>query len=183
MGAVLLECCAYPGCFRQGTRPNGRRWAPLLKKVLLVTKTALDTPRAAGRSATRWFRLLFLGLLSELSACSDPEPPKEPVLSGVATDSVCPAGSTLTYESWASDFFASYCTRCHSKTREGDARNGAPDGYNWDDVNSVRAHQSQIDLMAAASVEVVNHEMPPSDPRPPTSERRKLGEWLACGAP
>lgn len=183
MGAVLLECCAYPGLFPARDAAYRPPAAPPLKKVFSVTKTALDVPRAAGSYSTRWFRLLFLGLSGGFAACSDPEPPKEPVLSGIATDSVCPAGSKLTYESWASDFFASYCTRCHSKTREGDARNGAPDGYNWDDVNSVRAHQSQIDLMAAASVEVVNHEMPPSDPRPPTSERQKLGEWLACGAP
>jgi len=121
--------------------------------------------------------------LSGFVACSDPEPAKEPVLSGVPTDSVCPAGSKLTYDSWGSTFFATYCTRCHSMTREGEQRNGAPDGYNWDDLNSVRAHQEQIDLMAAASIDVVNHEMPPSDPRPPTSERQKLGEWLACGAP
>jgi len=105
------------------------------------------------------------------------------VLSGVATDSVCPGSSTLTYESWASSFFASYCTRCHSKAKDETERNGAPIGYNWDDIDSIRTHRSQIDLMAAASEQVVNHEMPPSDPRPPTSERRKLGEWLACGAP
>ena len=29
----------------------------------------------------------------------------------------------------------------------------------------------------------VNTSMPPSDPRPPADERRKLSEWLSCGAP
>lgn len=127
--------------------------------------------------------LLLFGLFAGFAACSDPDPPPPPVLSGVPTDAVCPDGSKLTYESWASGFFASYCTRCHSKARDEGQRNGAPLGYNWDDINSVRAHKDEIDLMAAASVEVVNHEMPPSDPRPPTSERQKLGEWLACDAP
>jgi uncharacterized membrane protein len=133
--------------------------------------------------ATLVSRLLFLGIFGGFVGCSDPQPAPEPVLSGVATDSTCPAGSKLTYESWASDFFASYCTRCHSTTRDEDQRNGAPVGYNWDDLDSVRTHSMEIDRMAAASTDVVNHEMPPSDPRPPTSERQKLGAWLACGAP
>jgi hypothetical protein len=96
---------------------------------------------------------------------------------------VCPPSSTLTYEIWALDFFGRYCLRCHSETLGEGERSGAPLRYDWDDIDRVRDHRDEMDLMAAASEHVVNHAMPPSDPRPPTSERRKLGEWLACGAP
>jgi hypothetical protein len=161
-----------PGPFPGRCAANRPPADPPLKKVYLVANLA-----------TLVSRLLLAGLLGGFVACSDPEPEPPPVLSGVATGSVCPSESKLTYDSWASGFFASYCTRCHSTTRAADQRNGAPVGYNWDDIDSVRAHQAQIDLMAAASMDVVNHEMPPSDPRPATSERQKLGEWLACDAP
>jgi len=117
------------------------------------------------------------------AACSDADTPSSPVTSGVATGAVCPPSSSLTYENWGLDFFGRYCLRCHSMALGSGERNGAPSGYNWDDLNSVRAHASNIDLMAAASEHVVNHEMPPGEPVPVTSERRKLGEWLACGAP
>ena len=126
---------------------------------------------------------LVLGGLFWLAACSDAETPPAAVASGVETGSICPASSTLTYDNWGLDFFGRYCLRCHSVNKGDGERSGAPTGYNWDDIDSVRAHADDIDLMAAASEHVVNHEMPPSDPAPPTSERRKLGQWLACGAP
>jgi hypothetical protein len=81
------------------------------------------------------------------------------------------------WASYAQGFFASYCTRCHSSTLVGDARNGAPDGYNWDDQASVRAH---LDLIRSA-VGVANF-MPPSDPRPACDERRRIVAWIDAGA-
>jgi hypothetical protein len=41
----------------------------------------------------------------------------------------------------------------------------------------------EIDLRAAAGPDAVNEDMPRSYPVPSTLERRRLGEWLACGAP
>jgi cytochrome c5 len=83
-----------------------------------------------------------------------------------------------TWTSFAQPFFASYCTRCHSSTLTGAARNGAPDGYNWDDEAAVRAH---LDMIRTA-VGVGNF-MPPSDPRPPCDDRRRIVRWIDAAAP
>jgi hypothetical protein len=126
---------------------------------------------------------LLGGLVVGVSGCSDEDPPPQTVKSGVATGATCPPNSTLTYESWALGFFEDYCLRCHSQELGQGERNGAPLSYNWDDLDRVREHIPEMDLMAAASSTVVNTTMPLSAPAPPVSERRRLGEWLACGAP
>jgi len=135
--------------------------------------------------SSKWhFRGWFVSLVAALAlACSSSGDDDDSVVSGAATGATCPENSTLTYENWALPFFSSYCLRCHSKNLAEGQRNGAPLTYNWDDIDSVRAHLADIDLMAAASANVVNTEMPLTPPDPPVSERRKLGEWLACGAP
>jgi hypothetical protein len=46
----------------------------------------------------------------------------------------------------------------------------------------VRAQASAIDKAAAAGPSTVNTYMPEGS-SVDTAERRKLGEWLACGAP
>lgn len=131
-----------------------------------------------------WAKLVLRGGLAlGVFGCSDGDPPPSTVKSGAATGATCPPNSTLTYDSWALEFFDNYCLRCHSKELGQGQRNGAPLGYNWDDIDSVREHITEIDLMAAASSSVVNTTMPLNPPDPPTSERRRLGEWLACGAP
>ena len=83
-----------------------------------------------------------------------------------------------TWTSFAQPFFATYCTRCHSSTLAGNARNGAPDGYNWDDEATVRAH---LDVIRSA-VGVVNF-MPPNDPQPPCDDRRRVVRWIDADAP
>ena len=100
-----------------------------------------------------------------------------------STGSTCPDQQTLTYTSFARGFFETYCTRCHSATPAGGSRQGAPPGYNWDEIETVRAHASEIDRVAAGGPSAINTFMPPSEPRPSDDERRQLGEWLACGAP
>src|SRR6266540_3378809 len=45
-----------------------------------------------------------------------------------------------TFATFAGPLLQTYCTRCHSTTRTGADRNGAPIGYNWDDEASVRTH-------------------------------------------
>ncbi len=47
----------------------------------------------------------------------------------------------------------------------------------------IRDQLDDIDTIAAAGPDAVNTEMPPDTPAPTEEERRKLGEWLACGAP
>lgn len=96
---------------------------------------------------------------------------------------VCPDDSTLTWDSFAKSFMTSYCTRCHSTTLTGSARQGAPNDHNFDSVALVRDEIEHTDEQAAAGPDAVNTGMPIGGPTPTEDERRKLGEWLACGAP
>jgi uncharacterized membrane protein len=112
-----------------------------------------------------------------LGCSSDPE---SKTLPNGSSGAECPEGSSLTYESFAVGFFTRYCTRCHSTSNVGTARRGAPEGYDWDDLASIRAHAAQIDSVAAAGPRASNDVMPPGDPRPTAAERARLGQWLAC---
>jgi hypothetical protein len=125
--------------------------------------------------------------LSALLGCSsgDPAPPAQQ-RTALETGSTCPDKEhpTITYSGWAENFFASYCTRCHSSTlTTSDARSGATPHANWDDLPTIRSYAKEIDSYAAGGPNGVNHIMPPSDPRPTDDERIMLGEFLACGAP
>ncbi|HEY2746868.1 MAG TPA: hypothetical protein VGL86_19730 [Polyangia bacterium] len=83
-----------------------------------------------------------------------------------------------TWANYAQGFFATYCTRCHSSTLTGDARNGAPDGYNWDDESSVNAHIADIrDAVGVSDF------MPFTPPDPSCSERRRIVRWIDAGGP
>ena len=83
-----------------------------------------------------------------------------------------------TWANYAQGFFAMYCTRCHSSTLSGDARNGAPVGYDWDLESAVHA---RLDFIRSA-VGVGNF-MPPSDPKPSCEERRRIVRWIDADAP
>jgi cytochrome c5 len=110
----------------------------------------------------------------------DMQPAAKPGPSGAA----CPSGSELTYASFASDFFGSYCVRCHDSQLAGLARHGAPSAFNYDTLEGVMAVSAEaIDSMAAAGPSHLNTFMPPADPRPSRGEREKLAEWLACDRP
>lgn len=103
---------------------------------------------------------------------------------GSPSGAVCPPDSTLTYESFGRKFMSDYCTRCHSSTLTGAARNGAPSDHDFDTLEGIRATDpAHIDEHAAAGPEQVNTAMPPTEPRPSVAERRQLGEWLACEMP
>jgi uncharacterized membrane protein len=125
--------------------------------------------------------LLLAAVSVALAGCGSDDPA---VAEGKPTDSTCPTGSTLNYESFGSHFMMSYCTRCHSSSVTGDKRQGAPSDHNLDTLDNIHAIEAEhIDEQAAAGPSAVNTLMPPSDPRPTEAERRQLGEWLACGAP
>ncbi|MCA1663869.1 MAG: hypothetical protein LC659_06310 [Myxococcales bacterium] len=83
-----------------------------------------------------------------------------------------------TWTSFARPLFATDCTRCHSSTLSGSARNGAPAGYDWDVEAAVRAHLGEI----RGAIGVGNF-MPPSDPRPTCDERRRVVRWIDAAAP
>lgn len=136
-------------------------------------------PGRRGRQRALTLSLLFATAV----ACGGPAPAPTPPAHS-STGATCPPDSTLTYENFAEDFFAAYCTRCHSVTRTTtDERHGATPHYNWDDLDSVRQHSDEIDGAAAGGPKSLNRIMPPTEPRPTDDERFMLGEWLACGAP
>ena len=100
-----------------------------------------------------------------------------------ASGAVCATGSTLRFDTFAQPFFRTYCLGCHSQAVSGQARQGAPAGTDFDTVEQIRLYLEHIDSAAAAGPSHVNDSMPPGDPLPTADERRRLGEWLACGAP
>jgi uncharacterized membrane protein len=102
---------------------------------------------------------------------------------GQATEVTCPTGSTLTYQNFGQSFMGTYCLRCHNEALSGDLRKDAPKDVNFNAVEQVRAESKDIDKQAAASATVTNEEMPPDGDKPSVDDRRKLAEWLACGAP
>ncbi len=83
-----------------------------------------------------------------------------------------------TWANFAQGFFASYCTRCHSSTLTGIARNGAPDGFDWD----VQATVLMYLPMIRDAVGVSNF-MPPDAPAPTCAERQRLVRWIDADAP
>ena len=102
---------------------------------------------------------------------------------GRGSGALCPSGSTLTYESFGRNFFETYCVRCHASTLVGVARNGAPNGHDFDTLAGAQLEIVHIDQQAAIGPNRENRFMPFSGtPVPTDEERRQLGEWIACGA-
>lgn len=93
---------------------------------------------------------------------------------GDATGSTCPSDSTLTYANFGQAFMQSHCLACHSAA--------GPESPKLDTLAQVKAHSGDVDRSAAAGPDAVNTYMPESG-SVDEAERRKLGEWLACGAP
>jgi hypothetical protein len=100
---------------------------------------------------------------------------------GVGTSGAsCPGGNTLTYDSFGRNFMAKYCLGCHSSSKMGADRQGAPADHNFDTLSAIRTFAAHIDERAAAGPSAVNTAMPPIEPKPTEEERRHLGQWLAC---
>ncbi len=93
---------------------------------------------------------------------------------GGSTGSTCPTDSTLTYSNFGQAFMQAHCLACHSA-------NG-PQSPKLDTLPLVQAAKSDVDRSAAAGPNAVNTYMPEGS-SVDEADRRKLGEWLACGAP
>jgi hypothetical protein len=104
-------------------------------------------------------------------------------LFGPPTESVCPDGSTLTYQSFGKPFMEEYCTDCHHSELRGAERHGAPSFHDFDTVFGIRAVSNHIDETTAAGPAAINDGMPRQEPFPTLDERYLLGEWIACGMP
>ncbi len=98
------------------------------------------------------------------------------------TGSICPTASAPTYASFGQQFFATYCTGCHS--RDAANRHGAPGDQNYDTEADIKQHLDDIDTEAAAGPKARNTDMPdmsgPVRMQPTTAEREQLGQFLAC---
>jgi uncharacterized membrane protein len=138
----------------------------------------------------RWVAGAPFVLLAVVLGCSSDDTDREEVAEteegveeeegGVATQSICPPDSDLDYVTFGREFMIDYCTSCHSSDLTGVARNGAPEGYDFDTLEGILAEMAEIDEWAAAGPAAINTAMPPSAPIPTEDERRQLGEWLAC---
>lgn len=102
---------------------------------------------------------------------------------GKETGATCPTDNTLTYQNFGQSFMGTYCLRCHNEALTGSARKDAPSDVNFNSVEQVRAESKDIDKQAGASADVTNTEMPPDGEMPSVDDRKKLSQWLACGAP
>ena len=130
------------------------------------------------RRALALVRALAAGLALAAAGCSDPPP-----LFGPPTQSECPPGSTLTWDSFGRAFMEDHCTGCHHSELRGEARQGAPSFHDFDTVYGVRAVDDHVDETTASGPAATNTSMPPDGAKPTLDERGRLGEWLACGAP
>ena len=93
---------------------------------------------------------------------------------GEATGSTCPSDSALTYDNFGQAFFQANCLVCHGAK--------GPESPKFDSVEQILANADAIDKQAAAGPNGVNTAMPQTG-SVSEADRRKLGEWLACGAP
>ncbi len=112
--------------------------------------------------------VLTLLILASVLAAGCGDGPGDP------TGASCPTGSALTYENFGKPFVQQYCLACHDA--------GGPEGPTLASIEQIRAAKGDIDRSAAAGPNAVNTFMPEGG-SVPEAERRKLGEWLACGAP
>ena len=95
-----------------------------------------------------------------------------------AADTGADACTLLTYDNFGEAFIRNWCMNCHAASTEGDARYGAPSGVDFDTHDDVVAWADRI----AARADVDTPTMPPAGGAD-ASERARLAEWLACGAP
>ena len=90
---------------------------------------------------------------------------------GDPTGATCPTNSTLTYENFGKPFFQANCLDCHA-SRENPPLNTQ---------EQIQASKDDIDRAAAAGPNGTNTYMPDGSDVS-DADRKKLGEWLACGA-
>lgn len=119
-----------------------------------------------GSTTSRFFKGTLLAAAWLASACGGGP--------GDATGSTCPTDSTLTYANFGQEFFQTNCLSCH--------RAGGSESPTLSTIEQIRSNKDVVDRSAAAGPNAVNTYMP-DGASVAEAERRKLGEWLACGAP
>jgi hypothetical protein len=102
---------------------------------------------------------------------------------GAATGSACTAGNDLTYDNFGRAFMDAYCVACHGSESSPYKSDPKASMFDFRTLAGIQPNVAHIDVAAAAGPFAVNTYMPNTPPFPTEDERRKLGTWLACGAP
>lgn len=129
----------------------------------VVRSTSSRSARVSAPALALAFVLATAGALGALAGCTSVE--------GSATGSTCPPASTLTYANFGQAFMDQHCNDCHAGKEKPSLTTQA----------LVRANIAQIDKTSAAGPNATNTGMP-EDSSVSDADRKKLGEWLACGA-
>lgn len=85
-------------------------------------------------------------------------------------------GGEVTYCDGIKPLLEANCTRCHSSSKEGPDRNGAPEGVNFDSYDGISARKDAAREMVTAGA------MPPTGPLP-EDDQALFAEWVDEGAP
>lgn len=105
--------------------------------------------------------VLLAGALGVVACSSSP---------GAESGATCDA--SLTYENFGKAFFQQHCLNCHDGAQRPTLAT----------ADAIRANRGEIDRQAAAGPNATNTAMPQGG-SVSTDDRKKLGAWLACGAP
>jgi uncharacterized membrane protein len=86
--------------------------------------------------------------------------------------------ASLGWDTVGQPYSRTWCTSCHSSTLVPEARQGAPEGVDFDTYAGVTAYADRI----AARIASVDQPMPPVG-EPPADDTDRMVRWLDCGAP
>ena len=100
------------------------------------------------------------------------------VVSGCGDDGgvECNTPASVTYEGHIQSFLTSFCTRCHSSSLSGTARNGAPDNRDYDTFAGIK------EVAELANVRIQRGGMPPSGTKPEACSKALFKAWVDQGA-
>ncbi len=90
----------------------------------------------------------------------------------------CPPDNATTYANTGAPILISWCVACHSSHVPANQRQGAPTGVDFDTADGISDHLLRIYARSGDD----NVGMPPVDSLT-ADERRRLGDWITCGAP
>ena len=100
----------------------------------------------------------------------------------------CPPDNTLTWRSFGGGFLLTWCTGCHSSHLSAEARQDAPTDVNFETHAAFKPHANLVYERAVLEAHAFIRDpntgspMPPAG-LPPESDRQRLTQWIACGAP
>ena len=95
--------------------------------------------------------------------------------SGVPAEEAEASCDALTWETYGEGYLRSWCTGCHHSALDGDDREGAPDGVDFDTKD--RTLELAERIVARATGDAPS--MPPVGGSTP-AEQERLKRWLAC---